>query len=171
MTHDTAATSGAATDIDLTPRTGPDAAGGRPPRSRGRGLLVGGAIAVLLAGIVVLLVVQLQGSSLYYYNVDEAVAERDEIGDRDIRIQGTVVGEPEERGADQLVFELAFNGASVDVRYTGIENVPDLFDAGVPSVLEGHFDDDGTFLSDRIVIKHTEEYREGNPEHVEDSPA
>jgi len=169
VTDDTA--TGAPADVDLTPRTGPDTPAGRPPRSRGRGLLVGGLIVALLVGIVALLVVQLQGSSLYYYNVDEAVAERDEIGDRDIRIQGTVVGEPQPRGADQLVFELAFNGASVDVRYTGIENVPDLFDTGVPSVLEGHFDDDGTFLSDRIVIKHTEEYREDNPEHVEDSPA
>lgn len=160
-----------APELDLTPRTGPDDAGARPPRARGRGVLVALVIGALLAGIVALLVVQLQGSSLYYYNVDEAVAQRDEIGDRAIRIQGTVVGDPSEKGAEQaLVFALAFNGESVDVRHLGPEPPP-LFDAGVPSVLEGRFAADGSFVSDRIVIKHTEEYREENPDHVEDSPS
>lgn len=133
--------------------------------------MVGVLIVALLAGIVGLLVVQVQGSSLYYYNVDEAVAQRTEIGDKDIRIQGTVVGEPTEQGLDDaIVFALAFDGASVDVRHVGTEPPP-LFEADVPAVLEGHFLPDGTFRSERIVIKHTEEYREDNPEHVEDSPA
>ncbi len=159
-------------ELDLTPRTGPEAGGpSRPPRSRGRGVVVGVVIVALLAGIVGLLVVQVQGSSLYYYNVDEAVAQRDEIGDRDIRIQGTVVGEPTEQGLDDaIVFALAFGGESVDVRHIGTEPPP-LFEADVPAVLEGHFLPDGTFRSERIVIKHSEEYREDNPDHVEDSPA
>ena len=38
-------------------------------------------------------------------------------------------------------------------------------------MLEGHFADDGAFVSERILIKHSEEYREDNPEHVEDSPS
>jgi cytochrome c-type biogenesis protein CcmE len=158
--------------LDLSPRTGPDDGPAlRRPRSRGRGLLVGGVILVLLAAVVALLIVQVQGSSLYYYNVDEAVAQRDSLGDRDIRIQGTVVGEPIEQGnEDALVFDLAFNGASVAVRHLGPEPPP-LFDADVPAVLEGHFADDGSFVSERIVIKHSEEYREDNPDHVEDSPA
>ncbi len=158
--------------LDLTPRTGPDdGPTPRPPRSRGRGLLVGVVILALLGGIVALLIVQVQGSSLYYYNVDEAVAQRATIGDRDIRIQGTVVGEPHEEGVDDaLVFDLAFNGESVAVRHLGAEPPP-LFKSGVPSVLEGHFADDGSFVSERIVIKHSEEYREDNPEHVENSPA
>ena len=156
--------------LDLTPRTGPDdGPTPRPPRSRGRGLLIGVVILALLGGIVALLIVQVQGSSLYYYNVDEAVEQRESLGDRDIRIQGTVVGEPTERGNDALVFDLAFGGESVAVRHIGSEPPP-LFGPDVPSVLEGHFADDGAFVSERIVIKHSEEYREDNPEHVEDSP-
>jgi cytochrome c-type biogenesis protein CcmE len=161
----------AAPGLDLSPRTGPDdGPAPRRPRSRGRGVLVGVVILALLGGIVALLIVQVQGSSLYYYNVDEAVAQRESLGDRDIRIQGTVVGEPVEQGnEDALVFDLAFNGESIAVRHLGPEPPP-LFEADVPAVLEGHFVDDGSFVSERIVIKHSEEYREDNPEHVEDSP-
>jgi cytochrome c-type biogenesis protein CcmE len=156
--------------LDLSPRTGPDDGPvPRRPRSRGRGLLVGGVIVLLMVAIVALLISQVSGSSLYYYNVDEALDQRDSLGDRDIRIQGTVVGEPTERGDDALVFDLAFGGESVAVRHIGSEPPP-LFGPDVPSVLEGHFADDGAFVSERIVIKHSEEYREDNPEHVEDSP-
>ena len=158
-----------APDLDLTPRTSPDDASPRRA-GRGKGLLVGLVIVALLGGIVALLVTQLEGSSLYYYNVDEAVAQRPSIGDRDIRIQGTVVGDPTEGTRDHaLHFRLAFNGASVDVRHVGSEPPP-LFEAGVPSVLEGHFDG-ATFVSERIVIKHSEEYREKNPDHVKDAQA
>ena len=158
--------------LDLTPRTGPDgSAPRRPRRSRGRAVLSGLVIVGLLGAIGFVLVRQLDGASLYYYNVDEAVAQRDEIGDRSIRIQGTVVGEPETQGdAETLVFSLAFEGESVDVRHVGAEPPP-LFEAGVPSVLEGRFADDGTFVSERIVIKHSEEYREDNPDHVSSSPS
>lgn len=156
-------------DLDLSPRTGPDDA--EPPglRSRGRGLLVATVIVALVAAMGYVLVRQIQGSSVYYYNVDEAVERRDEIGDRRIRIQGTVVGDPVTEADDDVVFAVAFRGASVDVRHVGAEPPP-LFEAGVPSVLEGRFADDGTFVSERIVIKHTEEYREDNPDHVKDSP-
>lgn len=157
-------------ELDLTPRTGPDDAA--PPRSRrrGRGLLTGVVIVALLAAMGYVVVRQVQGSSVYYYNVDEAVRQRDEIGDRQIRIQGTVVEEPVEGADEAVLFTVAFGGEAVDVRHVGPEPPP-LFDAGVPSVLEGRFQDDGTFRSERIVIKHSEEYREENPDHVEGSPS
>lgn len=163
---------GAGAPLDLTPRTGPDgSAPRRARRSPARAVLGGVVIVALLGAIGFVLVRQLDGASLYYYNVDEAVAQRAEIGDRSIRIQGTVVGEPTEQGDDEsLVFALAFEGESVDVRHVGAEPPP-LFDAGVPSVVEGRFADDGTFVSERIVIKHSEEYRDDNPDHVSSSPS
>lgn len=164
--------SGPTPDLDLTPRTGPDdAPSRRPRRSRARGIVSALAIVALLGAIGYVALRQLDGASLYYYNVDEALEQRAEIGDRHIRIQGTVVGEPHETPDDEsLVFSLAFDGESVDVRHVGAEPPP-LFEAGVPSVLEGRFADDGSFVSDRIVIKHSEEYREDNPDHVSSSPS
>lgn len=154
--------------LDLTPRTGPEASAAAVRRRRSPARAVVGALVIvgLLAAIGFVLVRQVDGASLYYYNVDEAVAERDDIGDRRIRIQGTVVGEPVEADDEALAFTLAFEGKTVDVRYAGSEPPP-LFGAGVPSVLEGRFTDDGRFTSDRIVIKHSEEYKEQNSDRVE----
>ncbi|WCO67694.1 cytochrome c maturation protein CcmE [Iamia majanohamensis] len=154
-------------DLDLSPRTGPSDGGtaGRPRRSRARAWVGGLVIVGLLGAIGVVLVRQLDGASLYYYNVDEAVAQRSDIGDRRIRIQGTVVGQPDEVDDETLDFTVAFEGESVDVRYSGVEPPP-LFGAGTPSVLEGRFAEDGRFRSDRIVIKHTEDYKESNSDRV-----
>lgn len=153
--------------LDLSPRTGPDGApAGRPPRSRARALLTGLVIVALLGAIGFVTVRQLSGASVYYYNADEAVAQRAEIGDQRIRVQGTVVGKPVEVDDETVTFTIAFQGASIDVRHQGAEPPP-LFDANVPSVVEGRFASDGTFLSDRIVIKHSEQYKEDNPDHLE----
>ncbi|HYI62539.1 MAG TPA: cytochrome c maturation protein CcmE [Acidimicrobiales bacterium] len=152
-------------ELDLSPRTGPDGGAGRP-RSRSRAVVGGLVIAALLGAIGFVAVRQLQGSSVYYYNADEAVAERPEIGDRRVRVQGTVVGQPVEVDDETVTFTIAFRGASIDVRHQGAEPPP-LFDANVPSVVEGRFAPDGTFLSDRIVIKHSEQYKEENSDRVD----
>jgi cytochrome c-type biogenesis protein CcmE len=53
----------------------------------------------------------------------------------------------------------------VHVQHQG--DPPELFQAQVPVVLEGHWSADGSFFaSDRILVKHTEEYKASNPDHV-----
>ena len=155
-------------ELDLSPRTGPHDEGtrSRPRRSRARAWVSGLVIVGLLGAIGVVLVRQLDGASLYYYNVDEAVAQRSDIGDRRIRIQGTVVGQPGELADEAVAFTVAFDGESVDVLYSGKEPLPDLFGTGTPSVMEGSFTPDGDFRSDRIVIKHTEDYEQDNSDRV-----
>lgn len=156
-----------APELDLTPRTGPSGTGARrPPRSRAQAVLSGAVIVAVLAAIGFVTVRQLSGASVYYYNADEAVAQRAEIGDQRIRVQGTVVGKPVELDDETVTFTIAFRGAAVDVRHSGAEPPP-LFDANVPSVVEGRFAADGTFLSDRIVIKHSEQYKQDNPDHLD----
>ena len=44
---------------------------------------------------------------------------------------------------------------------------PELFQPGIPVVLEGRWQGDA-FASDRIMVKHTSEYRAENPDRVED---
>ena len=151
--------------MDVTPRTAPLEPSPPAPRKTGRGLIIGLVLVGLLAATGFLLVKVVGDASLYYYNADEAVAKKADLGDRRFRIQGTYVGTAAEQGDGSIAFDIAFNGTTVDVEHSGSE--PALFKPGNPVVLEGRWSPDGsTFLSDRIEVKHGEEYREENPDRV-----
>lgn len=156
--------------MELTPRTfddtntGTDGEGGAVAtrrRSGGPGsrrrrwvpLAVLGVVAVALGFLVFK---GLSDATLYFRNADEAVAQRESLGTKRFRLQGTVSGDPTE--TDGVVsFAVAFNGVSVDVRHVG--SPPELFRPGIPVVLEGHWNESGdVFDSDRIMIKHDATY-------------
>ena len=59
---------------------------------------------------------------------------------------------------------IANNGVSVPILHRG--DPPQLFKPGIPVVLEGHFDQAGTFESDLIMVKHTESYVAAHPDRV-----
>ena len=151
--------------MDVTPRTAPlEPVPPKPPRSR-RGLVIGLVLVVLIGATGFLLVKVVGDASLYFYNADEAVAKKADLGDRQFRIQGTYVGTANEKDDGTIDFTIAYNGVRVAVEHSGSE--PALFKPGIPVVLEGRWAPDGSaFLSDRIEVKHGEEYREENPDRV-----
>jgi cytochrome c-type biogenesis protein CcmE len=102
-------------------------------------------------------------ATVYFKTADEAVAERGDLGHRRFRIEGTVVDEPVDGR-----FSIKGERETVRVDHTG--DVPQLMQVGIPVVLEGRWDGDH-FASDRIMVKHTSEYREENPDRVRDYPA
>ena len=127
------------------------------------------ALAVVVAAVGFLMWQGLGNATVYFYTADEAVDEKGELGSRRFRIEGAVVpGSVSERssGADHVVdFEIISAGVKVPVRHVG--NPPELFQPGIPVVLEGNWDGD-VYASDRIMVKHTTEYKAENPERVED---
>ena len=154
--------------LDLSPRT--DTVGARRnTASRRYGAI---AVLVVLAVAVGFIATRFLGdSTLYFKNADEAVAERDSLGSDTFRLQGTVVGEPERgEGNEASRFTVAYNDVEVDVVHTGSE--PALFKPGLPVVVEGRWNDDGTaFDSNRILVKHTEDYEEKDDgEYEQENP-
>lgn len=126
-------------------------------------------VLVLVLGGLGLVVYQgLTSASMYFYNADEAVAQRADLGVRRFRLQGTVVGDsitPTDKGVD---FAVVFNGAAVDVHHAG--DPPELFQAGIPVVLEGRWDRSGRFFaSDTIRVKHSEQYQADNRKRLADA--
>ena len=96
-------------DIDLTPRTSADD-GGRPLRRRRRRSPLAVALLVLLLGALSFVVFRgLTNATLYFYNADEAVERRDELGDRRFRLQGEVQDDVVETDVGAR-FTVAFNG-------------------------------------------------------------
>ena len=157
----------------------------RPPRPSSRPVrsdrrrLVSLAVIVAVAAAVTWLVANLLGdASLFFYNADEAVERRDELGSERFRVQGTpVAGTIAETFLDDapaLAFTIGFEGALVDVVHTG--DPRELFQPGVPVVLEGGWRlgpapvdeparaalaaaDGWYFASDRMLVKHDNDYR------------
>ena len=73
--------------------------------------------------------------------------------------------------ADALRFRIyGDRGATADIVHTGGQPTG-LFRDAIPVVLEGHWAAGGqTYLSDRVIVKHSETYRTENPDRVEDYP-
>ena len=155
-----------ATDLSpLTPR--PGLRSGRARRS------VALVVVVAVAAAVSLLITNLlSDAALFFYNADEAVERRDELASERFTLQGTPVAAPVSTFFNDrpvLAFSVGFNGAVVDVVHTG--DPPELFQPGVPVVLEGAWrlgpgpgpviaDDGWHFASDRMLVKHDNDYRE-----------
>ena len=131
--------------------------------SNRRRLLV--AVIVVLAGLGFLLTRALGDSVVYFRTADEAVADKAELGERRFRIEGTVLDGTVREADERTRFTIAEKGVRVDVVHEG--DPPDLFQPGIPVVLEGRWSG-GHFASDRIMVKHSEQYRAGNPERVKD---
>lgn len=121
-------------------------------------------LVVLLFGAGFIIRQALGTATQFYYNADEAVRNRNALGQKRFRVQGTVVDEPRPT-ADAIIFTIAFNGKRVAVRHTGSE--PALFKQGLPVVCEGHWEGGkAVFESERILVKHTQSYKKANPDRV-----
>jgi cytochrome c-type biogenesis protein CcmE len=163
--------------LDLTPRAAP------PVRKR-RWLPIALLVLVVVA-IGALLFKTLGDATLFFKNVDEAVAERDTLGYRRFQLQGTVVpGTVESTQVDGLpavAFSISFNGAELDALHVG--NPPDLFKEGEAVVLEGRWtqgvapvgeftngvNDGWYFASDRMLAKHDSSYEADNGERLKEA--
>jgi len=145
------------TELDLTPREPT----GRPVR-RWRNWAILGALGLVAAFV---LYQALTSARVFFLNVDEAVAQRESLGEETFRMQGMVVDEPQTAPDGALVFTVGFGGEEARIRHVGDEP-SDLFRVGQPVVAEGRWDGE-TFLSRQVLVKHSEEYVEDNPDRVD----
>ncbi len=125
------------------------------------------AFGIILAALLVLVFRGLGNATEYFKTADQAVADRAQLGTKDFRIEGTV--QPGVHQVGQTVnFVIENNGVSVPV----VQNhePPQLFNPGVPVVLDGHFATNGTFDSNLIMVKHTASYVAAHPDRVTTIP-
>jgi cytochrome c-type biogenesis protein CcmE len=136
----------------------------RPPSQRSR-LRLGIVIALVCGAIAFLLVQGLGNATTYFRNADEALADREDLGTSRFRLQGTVA-DVARSDAGATTFTVEYHCARVPVRHDG--DPPELFERGVPVVLEGRFEEGSdVFASDRIMVRHTEEYRTEERDRLE----
>jgi cytochrome c-type biogenesis protein CcmE len=107
----------------------------------------------------------LGNATVYFKTADEAVRDRASLGTRRFRVEGVVVAGTVHQTGNAVRFDIENNGATVAVHHEG--DPPELFKADIPVVLEGHWQG-SSFASDRIMVKHTSDYRAKNPDRVKD---
>ena len=147
-----------ATPPPVAPRVPPLDVRRRRARRRAWALVV-----VVVAALGFLLAKGLAGATTYFYTADQAVHLRPQLGDTRFRIEGTVVPGSVQRSGDHVDFSIASKGVHVAVQNTGYP--PQLFQPGIPVVLEGQFRG-ATFVSDLIMVKHTATYSAAHPQRV-----
>lgn len=153
--------------MDLTPKA-PDLTPATATPRRKRSPLAYGVLLVVLVALGVVVAKGLSSASLYFYNADEAVAKRQELADKRFRLQGTVLGDTIVTTESGVEFAVAYNGVKVVAHHQG--DPPELFEPGVPVVLEGRWDATGDFFdSDRILVKHSPNYEEEHEDRIDDA--
>ncbi|HEX9259944.1 MAG TPA: cytochrome c maturation protein CcmE [Acidimicrobiales bacterium] len=151
-------------ELNLTPRT--SGASGPRPRRRWTSAVI---LAVVLGAAGFVVYQFLSSATVYFCNADEVGAKSDCQAGKRFRLQGTVdAGSVKRNGEIVQAFTVTYNGTTVPVTYQG--DPGGIFRENLPVVVEGHMGTDGTFAGDRLLVKHSEQYREKNPDKVKGYP-
>lgn len=124
------------------------------------GLVLGLLVAV---GAIGLLVLDGLESETYFFDVDEAVAQGDDVTGQTIRIRGDVEEGTIDSDHEQLVhrFDVGAGGETMSIRYE--KALPDTFEDDSEVVVEGHLDDDFVLHADEVLVKCPSRYEGGPP--------
>jgi len=129
------------------------------------------AMLAILAALGFVVVKGLGNATVYFREADVAVAKRAELGTKRFRIEGIVLEGSIKKSGNDTQFTIEQNSVDVPVVHQG--DPPELFQPNIPVVLEGRFASATgplLFKSDRILVKHTNQYRQKNPNRVKDYP-
>jgi cytochrome c-type biogenesis protein CcmE len=141
-----------------------------PPKSKrsARRIYVAGAIVLIAIGF--LIYKGVTSAFVYFKTAQQALTDRTSLGNSTFQIEGTVVRGSRHDGPapGSFSFEISSGPATVHVENTG--SPPQLFGAGVPVVLVGHFvGRSDVFSSDQILVKHSNQYKAAHPDRVRSS--
>ena len=143
--------------MDLTPRTNTEGNAEPAKQKRKWAPIIIVVLALVFGGVVVTKF--LTSAIDYYCNVDEVGSRTGCEGDRRMRVQGIVVQHSVKQSDGATKFELTFNGKNLPVTYAG--DPGGVFQECIPVVAHGRVVN-GVFESDRIEVKHSNQYVQKN---------
>jgi cytochrome c-type biogenesis protein CcmE len=127
-------------------------------------LFAAGALAIALGALGVLSMGGI-GESLVYYLSPTQLAAHPNAEEATVRLGGMVVAGTLNWDKDTHVvtFDLSDGQQVIHVRNEG--NPPQMFREGIGAVVEGKLGSDGVFHSDKVMVKHDNQYKapEGTP--------
>jgi cytochrome c-type biogenesis protein CcmE len=130
--------------------------------------IVGGAVILVAALAVTNL--QFGDNVVYFYTPQEAFAKAADNNDKTIKVggmvkSGTVVWKPEDLALNFVMTDM--QGVDIEVSHKGTP--PDMFKENAGVVVEGRIESDGKkMVSQRLMVKHSEEYKTPDAQHSVD---
>ena len=144
-------------------------------KPRQQRMLALGLVALGLALAATLTLRAFKDNMMFFIEISDVIAG-DYPKERNFRIGGLVVEGSVQREEDSLDMEFMVTDTRCElpVAYSGV--VPDLFRDGQGVVAHGRMDGSGTFVADKIMAKHDENYMapevaESLAKHVTDQTA
>jgi cytochrome c-type biogenesis protein CcmE len=151
--------------VDLSPRTITEPAAPAPrSRPKRRAWPAALVLGLVFAAAAIILFQGLSNATVYFCNANEVGQRADCMPGKRFRVQGTVNAGSVTRVGPDTDFTITYSDATIPVAYSGEPG--GIFKEGIPVVVEGRMAATGTFAGDRILVKHTEQYREENPDRV-----
>ena len=116
------------------------------------------AVLVAVAGVTWFLMADLSENLVYYWTPSELAAAAN-AEDATVRLGGMVVPGSMKHDPERshLSFEVTDGETQVLVESEG--NPPQMFREGIGVVVEGKIGADGVFYSDKVMVKHSNEYQ------------
>lgn len=126
------------------------------------------AITVIIIGVLLLAGANLRNNMLYYYTVDEYLAQQGELSDRYVQVKGYVVPDSLSFKAStlDLRFTLEEGGRTLPVYYNGLkqdtltDEVQPATGRGIEVVASGSLGPDGVFQAKQLIVKCPSKYTE-----------
>jgi cytochrome c-type biogenesis protein CcmE len=115
-------------------------------------LIAGGALTYISMG-------SLGDNLVYYWSPTEVNASKDEAMGATIRLGGQVVPGTVDWKPDSQALKFRITDGQTEQLVTSTGAPPQMFREGIGVVVEGRLQGDGTFETDRVMIKHSNEYR------------
>ena len=144
-------------------------------KPRQQRMLALGLVAIGLAVAATLTLRAFKDNMMFFIEISDVIAG-EYPKERNFRIGGLVVDGSiqREEGSLDMSFLVTDTRCDLPVTYSGV--VPDLFRDGQGVVAHGRMDGSGTFVADKIMAKHDENYMapevaESLAKHVEDQTA
>ncbi|MFT5680098.1 MAG: cytochrome c-type biogenesis protein CcmE [Myxococcota bacterium] len=124
-----------------------------------RRLFLGGALMVASLALGVVSFADIGENLVYYWDPTQLEEAGDKALGADIRLGGVVVAGSLQwdEASGELSFEVSDNKNTVEVHNSGAP--PAMFREGIGVVVEGTLTSAGVFESDRLMVKHSNEYR------------
>ena len=119
---------------------------------------VGIAVGVILVAVVYVLITGMRDTMVYYYTVSEVAGQQETLAGEPLRVAGKVVPGTIDTDSTGLLhkFVIEEGGETIPVVYRDI--VPDTFQDSAEAVVEGSFDEHGTFQATFLMAKCPSKY-------------